>query len=165
MDAAIEHQRQPLDHLRPQTGYAAAERVEPHAHCRAHHFLRRGIADAAAVRQDGAVLVQVGFLNGYLVVLVFAEACVEAVNGGRVLPHPFALHIGAYLRDMRHAGRVDLHGIAAARDVDYILDLQVDTVQNYLFHHCMLLLLLFSAFDFYWYPPGRIGPPAGVFSS
>lgn len=91
----VEQLDKALNDDRTQTGNAAAEGVQTDAHGRADHFLGSRITDAAAVGQNGAILMQIALFDRDLVILVLAKAGVEAVNGGRVIAHPFTLHVVA----------------------------------------------------------------------
>ena len=140
MHALVQQLDQTLNHDRTQTGNAAAERVQTHAHGCANHFFRSRIAHAAAVRQNGTILMQVALFDRDLMILVLAKAGVEAVHCGRVIAHPLALHVAADFRDVCHALLVDLDLVAVARNVHDVFDLQIYSVQNYFVHRSFSLL-------------------------
>ena len=142
MHTLVEQLDKALNDDRTQAGNAAAEGVQTDTHGRADHFLGSRITDAAAVGQNGAILMQIALFDRDLVILVLAKAGVEAVNGGRVIAHPFTLHVVADFGDMCHAVLVDLDLITVAGNVDDVFDGKIHAVENNLVH----LLSPFSRF-------------------
>ena len=142
MHTLVEQLDKALNDDRTQAGNAAAEGVQTDAHGRADHFLGSRITDAAAVGQNGAILMQIALFDRDLVILVLAKAGVEAVNGGRVIAHPFTLHVVADFGDMCHAVLVDLDLITVAGNVDDVFNGKIHAVENNLVH----LLSPFSRF-------------------
>ena len=114
MHTLVEQLDKALNDDRTQAGHTAAEGVQTHAHGSTNHFFRSRIANAAAVRQNGTILMQVALFDRDLVVLVLAKARVEAVNSRCVIAHPFTLHVFADFGDMCHAVLVDLDLITVA---------------------------------------------------
>ena len=134
MHTLVEQLDKALNDDRTQAGNAAAEGVQADTHGRTDYFLGSRITDTAAVGQNGTILMQITLFDCDLVIFVLAKARVKAVNGGRIIAHPFTLHVVADFGDMCHAVLVDLDLITVAGNIDNVFDFQIHAVKDHFVH-------------------------------